>query len=244
MQERTRLVTVGAAAFLCVAIATFPVALVARHLPAGLVLEDAGGSVWHGGASSARLGGTPLGALHWDLQPLALLRGRLAYQLEIVRPDGTVSGRFALTPGGAIEGDDIALNLPLGALDRGPGGWQGGLAGRLDHLRLEHGWPTALTGELTVSDLKQRGMNGTLGSYAVAFDPSAASGGRLVGRVRDVAAPLAVRAQLIVKPERNCSLEGDVTPRPTTPPEVAQALAFLGAPDAAGRRAFVLPCGF
>src|SRR5579871_4890848 len=221
MQERTRLVTVGAAAFLCVAIATFPVALVARHLPAGLVLEDAGGSVWHGGASSARLGGTPLGALHWDLQPLALLRGRLAYQLEIVRPDGTVSGRFALTPGGAIEGDDIALNLPL-----------------------EHGWPTALTGELTVSDLKQRGMNGTLGSYAVAFDPSAASGGRLVGRVRDVAAPLAVRAQLIVKPERNCSLEGDVTPRPTTPPEVAQALAFLGAPDAAGRRAFVLPCGF
>jgi len=239
MASRQRLLAVGTLAFLAVALATFPAALLGRHLPGGLALEDAGGSLWHGGAERARLGATPLGAARWDL-----LTGRLAYRIELVRPDGGVSGRIAASLGGALEGEDLALELPLAALDHGPSGWQGDVRGRVARIRLEHGWPVALTGEFTISNLKQRGMNVALGSYAIAFDPTAATAGRLIGRVKDLDGPLAVRAQLILKPDRSCSLEGDVTPKPGTPPEIAQAIGFLGAPDAAGRRAFVLGCAF
>ena len=49
-----------------------------------------------------------------------------------------------------------------------------------------------------------------------------------------------MRAQLLVKHDRSFSLEGDITPKPGAPAEVTQAVAFLGAPDASGRREFVL----
>jgi general secretion pathway protein N len=246
MRQRTRLLAVGGTAFLGVAIATLPAALVANHLPAGLALEGAGGSVWSGGADRVRQRGTALGSASWKLEPLALLAGRLAYRIELTRADASLRGRIAATIGGALEGEDLTIELPIAALDRGPVGaaWQGGIKGRIARIRLEHGWPVALTGEFTVSELKPPGATVALGSYLVTFDPAPANAVQLVGRVRDQVAPLAVRAQLSLKPDRSCALEGDVTPRPNAPAEVAQAVAFLGAPDAAGRRPFVLGCAF
>jgi hypothetical protein len=246
MRERTRLLVVGGTSFLGVAIATLPAALLAAHLPAGLALEGAGGSVWNGAADLVRLRGAPLGAASWRLEPLALLTGRLAYRVELTRADAAVRGRIAATLGGALEGEELALELPIAALDHGPPGstWQGGIKGRISRIRLEHGWPVALAGEFTVTELKPPGAGVAIGSYQVAFDPAPASAKQLVGRVRDLIAPLAVRAQLVLKPDRSCALEGDITPRPDAPPEVAQAVAFLGAPDAAGRRPFVLGCAF
>jgi general secretion pathway protein N len=242
MRQRTLLLTVGGAVFIVVLIATLPASLVASHLPAGLSAENVGGSVWNGGADLVRLRGAPLGALSWSFEPLALASGRLAYRIELGRRDGSVRGRVAATLGGTLEGENLDLDLPLAALDRGPPGnaWQGQLKGHMVRIRLEHGWPTALVGQFTVAALQPPGANRTLGSYAIDFDPGASSTSQLTGRVREVDAPLKVRAQLVIKPDHSYSLDGDVTPKPGAPPEVAQAVAFLGPADAAGRRQFVL----
>ena len=246
MRQRTLLLAVGGTVFVGVLVATLPASLVVSHLPPGLTAEDVGGSVWSGGADVVRLRGVPLGALSWSFEPLLLASGRLAYRIELTRNDGGVRGRVALTAGGALEGDNLDLDLPIAALDRGPpsAAWQGKLKGHVARIRLEHGWPVALNGEFTVAALQPPGASRSIGNYAIDFDAGASSAAQLTGRVRDVEAPLKVRAQLVIKPDRSYSLDGDVTPRPGAPPEVAQAVAFLGAADSAGRRQFVLGGAF
>ena len=246
MRQRTLIVLVGGVVFLGVGLATLPATLLVSHLPPGVTAEGVSGSVWSGAADLIRLRGQPLGAANWTAEPLALFSGRLNYHVELERPDGFVRGRLGASFGGALVGEDLELDLPMAALGGGPtgSGWLGGLAAQLKSIRLENGWPVALNGHVTVSKLQPPGTQVAIGSYAIDFDPPAESAERLVGRVRDVDSPLLVRAQLVIKHDRSFSLEGDVTPRPGAPQEVTQAVAFLGAPDAAGRRQFVLGGSF
>ena len=241
MRQRTLLVLVGGIVFVSVGVATLPASLVTSHLPPELTLEGVSGSVWSGAADTVRLRGASLGSASWTAAPLSLLGGRLDYHLEVARPDGFVRGQVGASLGGTLSGDEIELDLPIAALagTQAENGWAGELAGTIHSVRLEHGWPVALTGSFTASRLQPPGAEVTIGSYAIDFDPQAVPG-QLTARVRDTDSPLIVRAQLVIKPDRSFSLEGDVTPRPGAPRAVTQAVAFLGAPDAIGRRQFVL----
>ena len=246
MRQRTLIVVVGGVVFLGVGLATLPASLLASHLPSEVTAEGVSGSVWSGAADVIRLRGQPLGAASWTAEPLALLSGRLNYHVELERPDGFARGRLGASLGGALLGEDLEFDLPMSALGGGPSGsgWLGSVAAQLKTLRLENGWPVALNGHVTVAKLQPPGAQVAIGSYAIDFDPPGDSGDKLIGRVRDVDSPLLVRAQLVLKHDRSFSLEGDVTPRPGAPQEVMQAVAFLGAPDAMGRRQFVLGGSF
>jgi general secretion pathway protein N len=240
MRQTWILVGVGVAVFAAVVLATLPASLLVDRLPAELAIDGVGGTLWNGTADQLRLRGAPLGALRWNAEPLALLRGSLAYRIEVSRPDGYLRGRIAATLGGALEGDDLELRLPITALhpEAGSEAWGGGLAGRVQHARLERGWPVELTGTFSIDGLRPPGSGLAIGSYAIEFDGRANTATQLVGRVRDVAAPLLVRGQLAIRHDRSYRLEGEVTPRPGASPEVTRAVAFLGTPDAAGRRSF------
>lgn len=239
MRQRTLFILVGGVVFLGVGIATLPASLVTSRLPPEVKLEGVSGSVWSGGADSVSWRGAALGSASWTAEPLALLTGHLNYHLELARTDGFVRGLLSASAGGTLSGEDVELELPMQALGNGGNGWAGTLAGTVHSIRLEHGWPVALAAALKISKLKPPGANVAVGSYAIDFDQPTTNG-QLTGRVRDTESPLLVRAQLVIKPDRTFSLEGDVTPRPGAPPEVTQAVAFLGAPDAVGRRQFVL----
>ena len=240
MRQGWLLTLVGLAVFAAVIVATLPASLLVGHLPADLTADGVSGTIWNGGADAIRLRGAPLGALSWQAEPLALLGGEFAYRIEVARPDGYVRGRVAATLGGALEGTGLELALPVDALhpEHGPQSWDGRLQGRIERVRLEQGWPVALLGTFTISGLRPPGSELAIGSYAIEFDGHANTPTQLVGRVRDVEAPLLVRGQLQIRHERAYRLEGEVTPRPSAAPEVGRAVAFLGAPDAAGRRSF------
>lgn len=242
MRQGVVLALVGGAVFAAVAVATLPASLITSRLPPQVVLDGVAGSIWSGSAEHLTLQGSPLGTLTWDAHPAALLGGRLEYSIELTQPAGYVRGRVALHVGGAIDADDVDLALPITALNRNPAAnaWQGDLAGHVVHARLEGGWPVAVDGKFTMSKLRPPGAAFDVGSYALEFEPSATTAERLVGRVRDVNAPLEVRAQLAVQRERSYVLEGEVTPKPGAPPDIANAIAFLGPPDAAGRRSFTI----
>ena len=239
MRQGPVLAGVGAAVFVGVAIATLPASLLVHHLPPDLKVEGASGTVWNGGADAIRLRGTPLGAFSWSVEPGALLHGELAFHIEVSRSDGFVRGRIAVTGGGALTGRDLALELPLTALHPGSRqDWQGDLIGTVESARLEHGWPVAVIGSFTMRGLTPPSSDVPIGDYGLDFDGRADTPTQLVGRVRDIAAPLVVRAQLVIRRDRSYALEGEVTPRPDAPPEISRAVAFLGAPDTAGRRTF------
>jgi general secretion pathway protein N len=231
---------VGAAVFIGVGIATLPASLLVDRLPPDLKVEGVSGTVWNGGADAIRLRGTPLGAFNWNAEPGALLTGELAFHIEVTRPDGYVRGRIALTIGGALTARDLDMQLPLTTLhpESQQQDWQGDLHGMVQSVRLEHGWPVALVGAFQMTGLTPPSSDLPIGDYALDFDGRADTPTQLVGRVRDLAAPLVVRAQLVIKRDRSYTLEGEVTPRPNAPPDITRAVAFLGNPDAAGRRTF------
>jgi general secretion pathway protein N len=239
MRQGVVLGLVGAAVFVGVGLATLPASLLASRLPADLTVEGISGTVWNGAADVLRLRGTPLGAFGWRIEPAALLSGELAARVEVTRPDGFVRGRVAASGGGTLTGRDIELDLPLTALHPGSEqDWRGSLKGTVQSARLERGWPVAIVGSFRMLGLRPPASQLPIGDYALDFDGRADTPTQLVGRVRDLAAPLVVRAQLVIKRDRSYVLAGEVTARPEAAPEVSRAIAFLGAPDAAGRRAF------
>ncbi len=239
MRQGAVLAVVAAAAFLAVGIATLPASLVVSHLPPDLKVEGVSGTVWNGGADVLKLRGVPLGAFNWSVEPAALLAGELAFHIDVARPDGFVRGRVAATAGGALLGSDLELELPITVLHpEAQHDWQGDLRGTIKSVRLEHGWPVALIGSFTMIGLTPPSAEMAIGDFALDFDGRADTPQQLVGRLRDVAAPLLVRAQLIVRRDRSYALQGEVTPRRDAPPEVSRAVAYLGAPDATGRRSF------
>ncbi len=83
------LIAVGLAAALGIAIATLPARFLAGQLPrAGLGAVESTGSVWSGHARGLTWRAAPLGDLRWSLAPPELLRGRVAANLHLTRPDG------------------------------------------------------------------------------------------------------------------------------------------------------------
>ena len=247
MRQGVLLALVGGAVFVAVGVATLPASLLVSRLPPDVALQGVGGSVWNGGATEFRLQGVPLGALAWTVQPAELLRGRIAYRVDLRRADGFVRGVVATGfGGGAITARDVVLQLPLTTLSpqTAATAWRGDLAGTVPSARIEGGWPVAASGTFTMSNLQPPGAALRVGSYALEVDPEATTPQQIVGRVRDLHAPLVVRAQLIVRRDRTYQLEGDVTPKPGAPREVADTVAFLGLPDAQGRRQFTITGSF
>jgi len=239
MRRRTLLLG-GGAAFLVALAATLPASLIAGRVGPRLALSGAYGTIWSGGADQVSLDGAPLGALEWSAHPLELLRARLSYHVILTHPAGHLSGDVAVGLGGAIEASAVEFSLPINALSvlQRPDSWQGAVSGRVDHAVIEQGWPSALAANLTLSGLRPPGAAFELGSYALELDPAASKPDTIVGRLKDVSAPLTVRAQLAVKRDRSYVLEGEVTPKPGTPPTIANQLAFLGPSDQLGRRTF------
>jgi hypothetical protein len=236
---------VGLVALACFVVVTLPASLVSRSLKRfGLTATEYSGTIWSGAATGVAWRGTALGELRWNLRPLALLRARAAADLSFAGADGSASASIAAAPDGALEVTDLRLDLPLeflAALPTGmPKGWRGRARGTFADLRLVAGWPVQAQGTLEVGGLVVPRLNqSTIGSFEIrAPDPGAATAGApaVTARVTDKDALLSVDAVLTLSPGRSFQLEGSVAPRAATPPDLLQALEFLGPADAAGRR--------
>jgi general secretion pathway protein N len=113
----------------------------------------------------------------------------------------------------------------------------------LSNLQIEQGWPTAVAGTIEVLQLTGPARNPTnIGSYKATFPaPKASAHAKtLVGALPDVGGPVQINGTLQLKPDRTYLIDGLIAARPDAPRDVSNALQFLGAPDAQGRRPFSL----
>jgi general secretion pathway protein N len=243
-----RLVAVGLLALGCFVIATLPASLVASRLrPYQLGASGYSGTIWSGTANGFTWRGAMLGDLQWHLRPWALLRARIAADVSMSVPGGSVSAALAAGPGGRLELADVNLDAPLETFSALPvasvHGWQGRAVGHFDQLRVEAGRLLDARGTLDLTGLVSPAPNHTpYGSYRFVFpDPAAVATGATPGvtaHVSDQGGSLAVEGRVTLSADRSYLLEGTVAPRGNAPESLRRALQFLGPADAAGRRPF------
>jgi len=241
------LISLGLVAVLLFAVFTLPAGMLAGPLRrAGLEAPSYSGSVWAGRADGLTWRGVALGDVRWRVSAAPLLRGRIAGDVRLSRPDGSASSRVAATFGGALRFEATQIDLPvevLSALPIGvPKGWRGRVVADVQELELSGGWPTTLVGTLDMNDLvAPPPRDASVGSFHVVMpDPQGtpASGDVLLARVADKDGPFSVDARLTLSRDRSFLLEGTVVPRGRVPPELDRSLQLLGPADAAGRRPF------
>ncbi|HET7755801.1 MAG TPA: type II secretion system protein N [Steroidobacteraceae bacterium] len=229
------------------AVAGFAVIVLTR-LPASWIVPRAAaadcasvdGTVWSGACSGLSVQHVPLGDLSWDLEPARLLAGTLAAHIVLAHGALAAQAEVTLGLGGAFTVRNLRADLPLdpALLPQLPRNLHGRAHAALALVRIEHGALSEIQGRIEAHDLEERTVRATpLGNYAVSFPGGS---GEPTGRVQDLGGPLAVQGTLRLTRERGYVLEGQVTARPGAPPELAANLAYLGSPDALGRRPFSL----
>lgn len=247
MQGRPRrlwpLIALGIGAYVLFALVTLPASLLASRLaPLGVNAAGVDGTVWKGRAQVLQIGAFNLGSANWDLHVLPLFTGRVQAEVKASRVDGFAQGVVAVSSG-KTRLSALTASLPLSAFPASvfPGGWSGTANVKLRDLVLEKGWPVTADGTIEAMDLvgpARRPAN--IGSYKLIFVPATQPSDTLEGALSDLSGPLQIAGTLHLKNDRSYLVEGFVTTRPDTPRNVADALQFLGAPDAQGRRPFSL----
>jgi len=250
MSSPRALLLLALVAFTLTFLARLPARWLPALLPEGVACADPAGTFWSGSCANLDARGWRAGAVRWSLHPWRLLTGKAAAALRIAPPGSTLEGEFAWSLfGGTLEGRAVRGDLELrpdGLLPGVPGDLSGRVALALDEFALRDRVVTALQGVIEVKDVQQRTRDGLLplGSYELRFEGPAASAGNVSGRLKDTGGPLAVEGTLALTPAPGYLLNGTVAVRPEAPPGLARQIAFLGSPDANGRRPFAQEATF
>ncbi len=196
---------------------------------ARVTMLDLRGPWLAGNCALVKVGPLQLHELTWRIRPLALLRGRLEFDLTGALPD---AGKVAATV--SLGRQDLELRgLQLqGAANTLARTWlpgiplTGTLTGKDLHLRLAGGLPVAASGQL---NWQGAGVELTapvlLGELALEMqsDP-----GGITANLKDGGGPLRIEIQTRLKPDGAYELTGEVSPRGTSQPELANLLSLLG----------------
>lgn len=243
--SRFRLITLGGVAYLLFLLMLFPAATAwSWFAPKGLPLQLQGinGSIWQGSASQTSWKGQPLGTLHWDLQVLPLMLGKLGAGFSIQTPQGYLQGEVtAPLTSGPIRLSEMSGQLPLAEL-----------------MRFAPSMPipvaVAGTATLNISQLEFDPVTRAVGATgranwqsAEVLSPQAFKMGNLqadistdgegvvVAQLKDLGGPLQLDAQFQIKPDQTYHLSGTVAAANSAEASLQQALAWLGQADANGR---------
>lgn len=229
------------ACLLCVIVALIvflPARWVAPWLQArlhGAQLRAVGGLVWQGHAGQViTADGTELGRLQWRLSRRALL-GRIRLVLRIDGPAVQAAGALERT-GEVAYWHDARLDLALDSLPHPPAtpwGTPGGaLAVRLQHARLQAGWPMTLAATARWRQATVRTGGEVIALGTIEADASGDNGVIEVDLHDDGRGPLDVRGTMQVSP-LGWRLDADLQLRGGQP-ALRRWLARFGTPDAQG----------
>jgi general secretion pathway protein N len=236
-----RPIAFGMVAFLVFLGATLPADIVLTRLQShGIAAAGISGSIWNGRAGVLQIGNTALGATTWRLNVLPLFTGRLSADVNVNRDDGSMRTQFSIGFGKRVELRSLQGKLPIAALGGLglPGGWQGDVRIQLTALDLESNWPTRVVGSIDATNLVGPANQPTaLGNFRVDFADKAAKTEGIVGTLVSVGeGPLDVAGTLRLMPNRTYTIDAQVATRASAPASIAQALQYLGPPDAQGKR--------
>lgn len=228
-------------AFVAILAVRMPASWLAGFLPDGTGCGQISGTAWNGSCAGFVAQGNALGDLTWKLHAASLLSGKLAANVAMRGPAGSVNADVFVR-GRDIEARGLRADISLdpALLAQSPPDLRGHIRAELQNLLVHNGIVTGIEGRIDATGLtRPNSRNGALGDYVVTFPARAASSGdEPVGDVRSMKGPFDVEATLKLTREPGFELEGMVGASPDAPPELLQELQILGRPDARGRRPF------
>jgi hypothetical protein len=217
--------------------------LIAPLAKRGIQTSNTEGSIWHGQVGGLRVGVLNLGNAEWRLRFLPLFIGQLAADVKLTQPNGYAEARVSAALTGRLTLSNVSASMPVQSiLGTGglPGGWVGTAQVKFSELVLKGGWPIAAHGTLDMIDLTgpaQQASN--IGAYRLQFPAANATADALTGSLTSLeSAAIDVAGTLKFNSDRSYQLDAQVAARANTPPNIAQGMQILGAPDARGRRPF------
>ena len=240
---RFRLIAAAIVALLFVAnlVVTAPARLLSAVVPGDqLQLHGLSGTVWHGSASGMLLrlpqGYLQLGAVHWWLRPLSLLRLAPHLNLESTWGNQTVAGELILRGKRDLDVRNLEVNVAANLLGRfAPVAVDGMFNLHIEHLQLRNGLPYSAKGRLVWQDGSWKSPRGPvpLGSYAMDFDQ--APGAAILGQVLTLSGPLQASGSLQLQ-ERHYNVDIVLGGEGTADPQLQQMLSLIAAPEDGGFR--------
>lgn len=195
------------------------------------------GTAWRGRVERLAIDGFPFGPVVWQMRPLALLAGRIEYQLFVQSGSGGGELRFGRSLFGSNRVRDAQLTLPAAEVGRRLGLSMVTLAGdfQLDIAELSQagGWADALEGQALWQNaqvLQPRPL--PLGTLQMQLGLREE---RIVGTLGDQGGPLELTGEFVMGADRQYQLDALIKPRASADPQLREALGLLGNPDAQGR---------
>ncbi len=176
--------------------AKFAVDVLGARLGA-LKLDDVSGTIWRGRAGAATVNGWALGALDWNIHPMAILSGRVDTDLGL---QGTEfqGNTFASITAGTVRLRDTDFSMDAQrlqpAIDIPSLQLRGRIHVSLAEAELVAGFPRKLKGEAIWRDAAVSGeAEALLGTLSAQFQ--SADDGAIIGTLQDAGGPLALEGQ-------------------------------------------------
>jgi hypothetical protein len=243
MSRRSLLVAAGIAAFVVFTVAMVPARQLTSRLPTGVEMQGVGGTIWAGHAAGLRLDGAAVGALEWSCRPWRLLMLEWSCRVGLRPPGGDLGADVSIGLDREVVVSGLTGQAPIAAFEgiATPRGWTGLLELDVLRVRIVGQRPAEAAGTLFVRSLKAPGAGGQLlGDFELVVGEGAVGTGTLTGRLRDLGGPLRVRGAIELGSDGRYLMSGEVAPGPGAGPAIFDTLAFLGPPDALGRRPFTI----
>ncbi|HZP66230.1 MAG TPA: type II secretion system protein N [Rudaea sp.] len=208
--------------------------LVADRLGA-LKLLGVSGSIWQGHATSAQVFGQDVGALDWRVDVAPLFVGEVTAHLALRGGEVTANGVVDRMRDGSIVVRDTDFAFPARllapALDIPALELLGRVEGKLGEARIRGFWADQARGEVVWRNAACSGAaQAVFGDLEATF--SSTPEGAIAGVVRDLGGPLAL-AGTFKATMGGYDAEATLSARDGNP-QVADALRFVGAPQADG----------
>jgi general secretion pathway protein N len=240
-----RWLVLGLIGFLAILLVRLPADWFAAQLPPQIRCDRIGGTVWRGDCEGlsidqgvANRPALRIDALHWSLQPLALLRGRVRAEVQLLRGDGAAQATLTRGAGGLLDVESLRgeLRIDRQLLPPLPAGWQGVAHFGDVTLQLDGSNIAQLRGSAELRSLTDA-TGSSLGNYQLDFGTQVQSP-PFKGTLRSSDGPLQMQGQLVLESDTSWVLDGTVAARPDTPESLARMVQMLGPADAAGARPF------
>lgn len=226
-------------------IALLPAPLVYKWLvPDSIELSGVQGSLWSGKAATGFLGNIEAQNIHWKLMPLDLFTGHITGKVNMLLSGGFVDTKVSVTFNDLIFRElQAAFDLQIleGFIPIGIA--EGTVLAQIEHLVIERGSPTNITGELRLMELMVAPFVPigdvliSIGSFQLTF----LGNSKLAGTIEYIDGPLETSGTIELKPGRVYDIEMFVKALPDASEQLIQGLELMtGEPNNLGFRPFNL----